>query len=94
LEHATRKAIQRDAEGCKGLFASGRYPKPEGVGAVRLRTGCSGIEKPIQVDYTVAPRPNGGFYVFSLMTEEKDAQAIQSAGAKVYDAALKNFGQR
>jgi hypothetical protein len=93
-EELATLVMASDAQTCKGVFASGRYPTQQKTGATRLRTGCSGSEHPIEVDYTIAPRAKGGFIVFGVLADEEKAQAGKEAGAKLHEAAVRTFARR
>jgi hypothetical protein len=85
-----------DAQSCKGVFASGRYPTQQQSGSARLRTACDNSDnKAIEIDYTIALRPQGGFYVFALVaTGGSGGQSVQQAGARLHEATLVSLSRR
>jgi len=78
-----------DAQSCKGVFASGRYPVQEGSRTARLMTGCSGTTKPIEIHYTIMPRSKGGFYLFAVFGQKGHGDLARDFGTRLYDAAVK-----
>jgi hypothetical protein len=76
-----------DAQSCKGVFASGRYPTQQQSGSARLRTACDNSDnEATEIDYTIALRPQGGFYVFALVAR---AAAAASRCSKQAQGSMK-----
>lgn len=90
LEDVVAALLALDAKGCKGAFKSGRYPTEGSSGAGRLMTLCSDARYP-EMQYTVVPRPDGGFYVLAVTGNGLDSQAVLDAGAKLHDVAQKTL---
>ncbi|KAB2919950.1 MAG: hypothetical protein F9K29_03585 [Hyphomicrobiaceae bacterium] len=94
VEELASYVMARDAQDCKGVFASGRYPTSPETGAARLMTGCSSTNAPVDISYTIAPRAKGGFYLFATMGTGGNAEPVKDAGVKLHEAALKSVTGR
>ena len=67
--------------------------EPE-TGSACLMTVCSSTEKPSHVNYTIAPRLRGGFYVFAIVGSPEGASAVQGADERLDQAALRSLNTR
>ena len=93
-EQVATSLMAGDARTCRGAFASGRYPTEPETGSARLVTACSNTEKPSHVNYTIAPRLRGGFYVFAIVGSPEGVPAVQGADARLHQAALRTLNPR
>jgi hypothetical protein len=66
--------VSKDAKKCTGTFTSGRPPAKPGSAAVRVSTMCVEAGKTRQLEYSVATRSSGGYYVHAV-TPTDDAAA-------------------
>ena len=83
-----------DAQACKGAFTSGRYPTQDGIGIGRLMTACTEPTGSTEVQYTIAPRPSGGFYVLGVAGPGQNSPSILDAGKRIHEAASRGFAVR
>jgi hypothetical protein len=78
-----------DSKECKGAFSSGRYPT-EDSGVGRLVTLCQGSDYP-EMQYTVARRRAGGFYILSVTGRGITSGDVLEAGTRLYDVAQRTL---
>ena len=91
------QVIAADAESCKGKFASGRYNELVDSDVVfRAVTACSDSEHETQAQYFIAPRHEGGFVAFSILSttaSEKQAMSTEQKVNLFKKAALTAVGK-
>ena len=89
--------IANDAQSCKGKFASGRYNELVDSDVVfRAVTACSDSEHETQAQYFIAPRHEGGFVAFSILSttgSEKQAMSTEQKVTLFKKAALTAVGK-
>jgi len=80
--------ISSDARNCSDKFASGVMQGDTNVqpGSAHLFTACDGGDSPWSVYYTVVPRPRGGHYLVSVLSDG-DGTAAARVGQDVRQAA-------
>ena len=73
---------------CQAIASTAMAPE---TGSARLMTARSSTQKPSHVNYTIAPRLRGGFYVFAIVGSPEGASAVQGADARLDQAALRSL---
>jgi hypothetical protein len=81
--------IGDDAKHCsKGAFLSGSLPDSDGKEMLRIFTSCQQDKKTFTTYYLAVPRPKGGIYLFTTMSEESQ-EAVKEADSGLRAAVFK-----
>ena len=81
--------IGEDAKNCsKGAFLSGSLPDSDGKEMLRIFTSCQQERKNMIVYYLAVPRPKGGIYLFTTMSDGPQ-QAVKEADSGLRTAIFK-----
>jgi hypothetical protein len=75
-----------DAENCDGQLASGELAGPAEAGAALFFSRCEQPGGTIAVFYNLIPRPDGGYYIGTLIALG-DAETAEAIGRRLHEAA-------
>jgi len=86
--------IQKDGRACGGKFLSGTRAEDAENKGTQIFTSCTTNNETVTGQYSIVPRPGGGYYVLSTVGEDQsqsspDGRPVRNINADIRTAAYK-----